>query len=74
MDDAASSHDKNGMVNINTASLEELTALPGIGESIAGKVIRYREENGSFSCVEDIMKINGIKNKLFEKIKDRITV
>ena len=74
VDDAASSHDKNGMVNINTASLEELTALPGIGESIAGKVIRYREENGSFSCVEDIMKINGIKNKLFEKIKDRITV
>ncbi|MBQ3795790.1 MAG: helix-hairpin-helix domain-containing protein [Butyrivibrio sp.] len=71
-DSAAS--DGKGLVNINTASSEELKSLPGIGEGIAGRIVRYRDENGRFSCIEDIMKISGIKEKLFDKIKDSITV
>ena len=51
-----------------------LREIPGIGESIAGKIVKYREENGKFSCTEDIMKISGIKDKLYQKIKDMITV
>ena len=62
------------LININTASLNELTTLPGIGEGIAGKIIKYRDENGSFKCIEDIMKVSGIKDKLFSKIKDHIIV
>ena len=63
-----------GLININTASKEQLVTLPGIGEGIAGKIIKYRDENGSFNSIEDIMKISGIKDKLFSKIKDHITV
>ncbi len=63
-----------GLININTASKEQLVTLPGIGDGIAGKIIKYREENGSFKSIEDIMKVSGIKDKLFSKIKDHITV
>ena len=66
--------DPGGLININTASKEQLVTLPGIGDGIAGKIIKYREENGSFKSIEDIMKVSGIKDKLFSKIKDHITV
>lgn len=66
--------DKSGLVNINTASAEELKTLPGIGDGIASRIIQYRSDNGSFKSIEDIMKVSGIKDKLFSKIKDRITV
>lgn len=62
------------MVNINTASREELMTLPGIGESKADSIISYRNENGRFNSIEDIMKISGIKEGAFEKIKSYITV
>lgn len=61
-------------ININTATAEELMTLPGIGKGIAGKIIDYRTENGKFTAIEDIMKVSGIKDKLFSKIKDHITV
>lgn len=64
----------SGLININKASKEELKTLPGIGDGIAGKIIDYRTENGNFSCIEDIMKVSGIKDKLFSKIKEHITV
>ena len=48
--------------------------LSGIGESRAEDIIRYREENGGFQNIEDIMKVSGIKDAAFQKIKDRITV
>ena len=73
-EDIGNSNDDSKLININTASTVELTALPGIGESIAGKIVAYRDEHGKFTCIEDIMKISGIKDKLFQKIKDRITV
>lgn len=62
----------NPTVNINTAGISELTGLPGIGESRAKSIIEYREKHGTFSKIEDIMKISGIKGAAYEKIKDRI--
>lgn len=61
-------------VNLNTASKEELMTLKGIGEAKADDIIAYRESHGGFQKIEDIMKISGIKNAAFEKIKDDITV
>ena len=66
--------EKTIQVNINTASKEELMTLPGIGESKAEKIITYRNENGPFSSIEGIMQISGIKDGMFNKIKDRICV
>lgn len=63
-----------GKVNLNTASKEELMALSGIGEVKADAMIRYREEHGGFQSVEDVKKIEGIKDGVFNKIKDQITV
>ena len=62
------------LVNINTATKEELKTLPGIGDGIAGKIVKYREEKGAFKSCDDIMKVSGIKEKLFSKIRDYITV
>lgn len=64
----------SGLVNLNTATKEELMTLKGIGESKAEDIIRYREKSGGFKKIEDIMKISGIKENGFQKIKDSITV
>lgn len=61
-------------VNLNTAGREELMELSGIGEAKAGDIIRYREEHGGFQTIEDIMKVPGIKEAAFQKIRDRVTV
>lgn len=61
-------------VNLNTATKEQLCTLPGIGESKAESIISYRNEHGAYGQIEDIMKVEGIKDGLFQKIKDRITV
>ena len=63
-----------GLVNINTASAEELCTLPGIGASRAADIVRYREKNGAFQTKEDIMKVSGIKQNAYDKLCDRITV
>ena len=62
------------LVNINTADKAQLMTLPGIGESRAEAIIQYREEYGGFQKPEDIMKVSGIKEAAFQKIKDSITV
>lgn len=59
-------------ISINQANLDELKTLPGIGPSIASKIIEYRNENGLFQKLEDIMLIKGIKQSIFNKIKDLI--
>ena len=61
-------------VNINTASLEELDQLPGIGSAIAQRIIDYRSEHGEFKKVEDIQEVKGIGDAKFNEIKDDITV
>ena len=63
-----------GLVNINQADLTELMTLAGIGEAKAQLIIDYRTENGSFTSIEDIMKISGIKEGIYNRIKDQITV
>ncbi|MBQ6574724.1 MAG: ComEA family DNA-binding protein, partial [Lachnospiraceae bacterium] len=60
------------LVDINSASKETLMTLPGIGESKADKIIAYREANGRFDSIEDIMLVGGIKEGLYNKVKDRI--
>jgi competence protein ComEA len=62
------------LVNINSATLDELLTLPGIGEDKANRIIRYREENGPFSSIEEITKVSGIGATTFEKLKNLITV
>ena len=64
----------SGKVNINTAVAGELMTIPGIGESKASAIIEYRENNGAFKDTKDIMKIPGIKEGVYAKIKDHICV
>ena len=76
-DDLIDSSDKNtetSKISINTASKEELMNLSGIGESKAIEIINYRNEFGSFKNIEEIKNISGIGDKLFEKIKQQITI
>ena len=61
-------------INLNTATKEQLMTLSGIGEAKAEDIIAYRAENGDFQTIEDIMKISGIKEAAFQKIKDKIMV
>ena len=61
-------------VDLNTATAEELDTLPGIGESLAGRIIAYREANGPFRTIEQIMEVSGIGEAKFAELKDRITV
>ena len=69
----SSSNDKN-KVNINTASINELDTLSGIGPSKAEAIIKYREENGTFKSIEEIKNVTGIGEALFEKFKENITI
>lgn len=61
-------------ININTADVTQLCTLSGIGESRAKDIIAYREQNGPFQAIEEIMKVNGIKEATFNKIKEEIAV
>lgn len=64
----------SGKININIADRQLLMSLPGIGETRAGDIIAWREKYGGFSEISDIMKVSGIKEAMFERIKDRICV
>lgn len=63
-----------GKININSAEAEELEMLSGIGSTRAADIVKYREENGNFNQIEDIMEVSGIGEKTFEEIKEYITV
>lgn len=68
------SDEESDKININTATKDELMTLSGIGESKAEDIITYREEHGGFKSIEEIMNINGIKEGVYNKIKDSIVV
>lgn len=70
----AASGAAENLVNLNTATREELMTLPGIGGAKADAILEYREEHGSFTSIEEIQNISGIKSAVFSKIEDRITV
>lgn len=62
------------LININTATLEELDSLPGIGPTTAQRIIDYRTENGPFTAIEEIMDVSGVGPSTFDEIKNLITV
>lgn len=65
---------KSSLININTATIEELDALPGVGEATANKIVNHRSENGDFKSIEEIKNVNGIGDKKFEEMKSLICV
>lgn len=70
----AGSSSAGGKININTASREELKTLNGIGDTRAGSILAYRESYGPFGSIEDLMQVEGIKEGVYNKLKDDITV
>ena len=64
----------SGKININTASLEELKTLNGIGDAKANAIIEYRTKNGKFKVIEDVLKVNGISQTIYDKIKENIII
>lgn len=65
---------EKGKININKATKEELDTLPGIGESTAQKIIKYREEHGSFKNIEELKEVKGIGDAKYEEIKDLVDI
>lgn len=61
-------------ININLATAEELQSLPGIGEALSNRIVEYREANGAFQSIDEIMRVNGIGESVFAKIENSITV
>ena len=72
--DVAGNIADDGKININTAAKEQLMTLTGIGEAKAASIIRYREEHGGFQKIEDLMEVEGIKEGVFQKVKDQIKI
>ena len=67
-------NEQTSKININTATIEELDNLPGVGEATANKILNYREENGMFKSIEEIKNVNGIGEKKYIDIKDKICI
>ncbi len=72
--DGVSIADDNAKVNINTATIEELSALQGIGEKKAKSIVEHREKVGSFTTIEDLKTVKGVGEKIFDKVKHLIVV
>lgn len=64
--------EEGGLININSARVEELDKLEGVGPSLASKIIEYRQKNGGFRNINELKLVSGIGDKMFEKIKDRV--
>ena len=70
----SSSASTSAPINLNTASVAQLETLPGIGRSTAERILEYRQKNGSFKKIEDLMNVRGVGEKSFLKLKPLITV
>lgn len=68
------SHANGGKVNLNTADASALETLPRVGHALAARILAWRDENGRFSSVEDLMSVSGIGDKTFAGLKDLVTV
>jgi len=64
----------SGLINLNTASVEQIDSLPGVGPALAGRIVDYRKKNGPFSSVDDLDNIEGIGPKKLENFKDLVTI
>ena len=73
IDDATAAEDPRARININTATAEELEALPSIGEVIAARIIGYREQNGPFRSVDDLIHVQGISDETIDEFRDLVT-
>ena len=73
-DAGETAQDSDGRIDLNLATAAELMTLSGIGQTKADSIIRYREKNGSFSSVEEIKQVEGIKEGVYNRIKDHIKV
>jgi competence protein ComEA len=74
VEDAVPAEDPGARININSATAEELEALPSIGEVIAARVIAYREQNGPFRSVDDLIHVEGISDRTIDEIRNLVTV
>jgi competence protein ComEA len=63
-----------GKVNLNTASAEQLTAIPGIGDKLAARIVEYRQKNGSFKNVQELMNVKGVGEKSFGKLEPFLSI
>jgi competence protein ComEA len=73
-DDSAGKKATSAVVNINSATLSELETLPGIGARTAQRIVEYRQKNGGFKKIEELMNVQGVGEKSFLKIRDRLTI
>lgn len=71
---AETANDSDGRIDLNLATVAELITLPGIGQAKADSIVRYREKNGAFSSIEEIKQVEGIKEGVYNRIKDNIKV
>jgi competence protein ComEA len=62
------------LININTAAADQLERLPGVGPSTAARIVEYRQKNGGFKKIEELMNVRGIGEKTFLKMKNQLTV
>ena len=72
LDELAVEKDGRALINVNRADAEMLTSIDGIGETLAGRIIEYREEYGAFLSLDELLKVDGIGTKKLEKMKERL--
>lgn len=72
--EATSAEDSRGKININTATAEELEALPAVGEVTAARIVAYREQNGPFRSVDDLIHVQGISDRTIDEFRDLVTI
>jgi competence protein ComEA len=71
---AAGKAQPTGRINVNTASVEQLTTLPGVGPALAARIVEYRQKSGSFRSTQELMNVKGIGEKNFARIEQWLTV